>query len=128
MSRRTEAKKARRRKRRTVREERRLGGEVLSLEAVDEVLTDRGWEFDVENSTDDIATWFFPPSGVEIIGDTVESVTRIWLGADDEDTWHVIFVGAGAESVDYVFTADSLLENLEAIEQYRHGDPAPAFD
>ncbi|MDO3636516.1 hypothetical protein [Mycolicibacterium arseniciresistens] len=128
MSRRTEAKKARRRKRRTVREERRLGGEVLSLEAVDEVLTDRGWEFDVENSTDDIATWFFPPSGVEMIGDTVESVTRIWLGADDEDTWHVIFVGAGAESVDYVFTADSLLENLEAIEQYRHGDPAPAFD
>ena len=128
MSRRTEAKKARRRKRRTVREERRLGGEVLSLEAVDEVLTDRGWEFDVENSTDDIATWFFPPSGVEMIGDTVESVTRIWLGADDEDTWHVIFVGAGAESVDYVFTADSLLENLEAIEEYRHGDPAPAFD
>ncbi len=127
MSRRTEAKKARRRKRRTVREERRLGGEVLSLEAVDEVLTDRGWEFDVENSTDDIATWFFPTSGVEIPGDTVESVTRIWLGADDEDTWHVIFVGAGAESVDYVFTADSLLENLEAIEEYRHGDPAPAF-
>ncbi|MCV7171396.1 hypothetical protein H7I41_15890 [Mycobacterium manitobense] len=128
MSRRTEAKKARRRKRRTVREERRLGGEVLSLEAVDEVLTDRGWEFDVENSTDDIATWFFPPSGVEMIGDTVESVTRIWLGADDEDTWHVIFVGAGAESVDYVFTADSLLENLEAIEEHRHGDPAPGFD
>lgn len=127
MSRRTEAKKARRRKRRTVREERRLGGEVLSLEAVDEVLTDRGWEFDVENSTDDIATWFFPPSGVEMIGDTVESVTRIWLGADDEDTWHVIFVGAGAGSVDYVFTADSLLENLEAIEEYRRGDPAPAF-
>ncbi len=128
MSRRTEAKKARRRKRRTVREERRLGGEVLSLEAVDEVLTDRGWEFDVENSTDDIATWFCPPSGAEMIGDTVESVTRIWLGADDEDTWHVIFVGAGAESVDYVFTADSLLENLEAIEEYRHGDLAPAFD
>ena len=128
MSRRTEAKKARRRKRRTVRDERRFGGEVLSLEAVDEVLTDRGWEFDVENSTDDIATWFFPPSGVEIIGDAVESVTRIWLGADDEDTWHVIFVGAVAESVDYVFTADSLLENLEAIEEYRLGDPAQAFD
>jgi hypothetical protein len=128
VSRRSEAKKARRRKRRTVREERRSAGEVLSLEAVDEVLTDRGWEFDVENSTDDIATWFFPPSGVEIVDDTVESVTRIWLGADDEDTWHVIFVGAGAGSIDYVFTADTLLENIEAVEGYRLGDPAPAFD
>jgi hypothetical protein len=121
VSRRSEAKKARRRKR-------RVSGEVLSLEAVDEVLTDRGWEFDVENSTDDIATWFYPPSGVEIPGDTVESVTRIWLGADDEDTWHVIFVGADAGAIDYVFTAESLLENVEAIEGYRHGDPAPAFD
>ncbi|MGA5461918.1 hypothetical protein [Mycobacterium sp. NPDC050041] len=128
MSRRSEAKKARRRKRRAVRDERRVGGDPLSLESVDEVLTDRGWEFDVENSTEDIATWFFPPSGVEIPGDTVESVTRVWLGADDEDTWHVIFVGADAESVDYVFTAESLLENIEAVEEFRHGDPAPAFD
>ncbi|OBK70667.1 hypothetical protein [Mycobacterium sp. 1274761.0] len=132
MSRQSEKKKARRRKRQNAREHRRLVGEILhdllSVEGVDEVLTDRGWEFDVDNSTDDLATWYYAPSAIEIDDDTVESVTRIWLRADDEDSWHVIFAGGDATSIDYIFSAESLLENLETIEGYRQGDPTPDFE
>jgi hypothetical protein len=96
------------------------------LDVVDHALTENGWEFDVEYSTDEMATWFYPPSGIDTDDETLESVTRIWLTEDDE--WHVILVGSGADGVDYVFAADSLLDNLEAIEAYRAGGPAPEFD
>ncbi|OBA89555.1 hypothetical protein A5662_23915 [Mycobacteriaceae bacterium 1482268.1] len=132
MSRQSEKKKARRRKRQNARDQRRLIGEILhdllTVEGVDEVLTDRGWEFDVDNSTDDLATWYFAPSGIEVDDDTVESVTRIWLRAEEEDEWHVIFVGSDVSAIDYIFSAESLLENLDTIEAYRRGDPAPDFE
>lgn len=142
MSRRSEAKKARRRKRTRARDLRRRVGEILddllSVAGIDEALTDRGWEFDVDNSTDEVATWYFADSAVDPDGpalpDTAEPVTRIWVAALDEDVedrdidWHVIFVGGDAEGVDYVFSPEALLENLAVIEDYRYGDPAPDFD
>jgi hypothetical protein len=129
-SKQAEAKKARRRKRLAVRSQRQLFREVLdnstNLEGVDEVLTERGWEFDVDYSTDEFATWYFSPSLIETDDEAVEPVTRIWVTTDEE--WHVIFVGGDETSIDYIFSGESLLENLETIEAYRHGDPAPTFD
>ncbi|KUI27411.1 hypothetical protein AU196_07985 [Mycobacterium sp. IS-1742] len=126
MSRRSEAKKARRRKRQAARGPRFVidGPEDEGL-LVDEVITSRGWEFDVDNSSDEMVTWYFPPSGISSEDETVETVTRIWLTEDEE--WHVIFVGAGADGVDYVFSAEALLDHLETIEGYRAGDPVPEF-
>ncbi|TFV59155.1 hypothetical protein E4P42_09355 [Mycobacterium sp. PS03-16] len=125
MSRRTQAKKARRKKRQAAKGPRWTPVED-DLTVIDEELTERGWEFDVDHSTDEMATWYYPPSGIETDDDTVEPVTRIWL-TEDED-WHVILVGAGEQGVDYAFEAESLLENLEAIEAYRAGEPEPSFE
>ena len=126
MSKRSEAKKARRRKRQSAKGPRWTPGAADDLEVVDDALTGNGWEFDVEYSNDDMATWFYPPSGIDTDDDAVESVTRIWLTEDDE--WHVILVGSGPDGVDYVFAADSLLDNLESIEAYRAGGPVPEFE
>jgi hypothetical protein len=126
VSKRSDAKKARRRKRLAARGP-RWNPDVEADDGlvVDDVITSRGWEFDVDNSNDEMVTWYFPPSGISSEDETVETVTRIWLTADEE--WHVILVGVGADGVDYVFTADALLEHLETIEAYRAGDPAPDF-
>ncbi|WP_197377094.1 hypothetical protein [Mycolicibacterium baixiangningiae] len=125
MSKRSQAKKARRRKRQAARGPRWEPGADNDLEIVDGELTSNGWEFDVEFSTDEMATWFYPPSGISSEDETVETVTRIWLTAEEE--WHVILVGSGEDGVDFVFSADSLLDNLETIEGYRAGDPVPDF-
>ena len=128
MSRRSDAKKARRKKRLATRAP-RWNPDLApddDLAAVDEALTERGWEFDVDHSTDELATWFYPPSGIDIDDESVESVTRLWLTEDEE--WHVILVGAGPEGVDYVFSADALLDHLETVEAYRHGHADPSFE
>ncbi|MGE2715514.1 hypothetical protein ACQI4L_15765 [Mycolicibacterium litorale] len=126
MSRKSEAKKARRRKRQAARGPRWFDAPEDEGLLVDEVITSRGWEFDVEFSTDEMVTWYFPASGITSDDEAVETVTRIWLTAEEE--WHVILVGSGADGVDYVFSAESLLENLETIEAYRAGDPLPDFE
>ncbi|WP_422742578.1 hypothetical protein ACN27E_14970 [Mycobacterium sp. WMMD1722] len=124
MSKKSAAKTARRRKRQAKRAIGVPEGDDLTL--IDSELTERGWLFDVDNSTDELATWFYPPSGVDAVPDGVESVTRIWLTADDE--WHVILVGAGEDGIDYLFSAFALLEQLGTIEAYRLGGPAPDFE
>lgn len=121
MSKRSEAKKARRRKRQAAKGPRWTPVDD-DLTAIDDELTERGWEFDVDHSSDEMVTWYFPPSGLDTDDESVESVTRIWLTEDEE--WHVILVGSGAHGVDYVFDAAELLESLDVIEAYRHGDPA----
>jgi hypothetical protein len=127
VSRRTEAKKARRKKRLAARGPRWLPADGVDADVglIDRELTERGWEFDEEYSTDEFATWYFPPSVLDTDDHAVEPVTRIWLTEADE--WHVILVGSDERGVDYVFAADDLLDHLEAVEAYRHGDPAPAF-
>ena len=124
-SKKSEAKKARRRKRQAARGPRWVPEVEDDGLLVDDVITSRGWEFDVDNSSDEMVTWYFPPSGFESDDETVETVTRIWLTEDEE--WHVILVGAGADGIDYLFSAEALLEHLETIEGYRAGDPAPDF-
>lgn len=126
MSKQSAAKKARRRKRQAARGPRWTPQPGDDLTAVDEELTERGWEFDVDHSTDEMVTWYFPPSGIDVDDESIEPVTRIWL-TEDED-WHLILVGAGEDGVDYVFDAETLLEHLDVIEGYRAGDPEPSFE
>ena len=136
MSRRSDQKKARRKKRQAARDRAWLPAGVLDeleiaadLEAFDARLTERGWVFaeDVDDETG--VVWFWPPSEVEDTkgGDTDEAVnvTVILLTPDDGgEIAHVVFAGM---SDDYQFNLDELFEHIEAIEAYRIGDPVPVF-
>ena len=137
MSRRTEAKKARRTKRRAAKDASWIPDAVLDdvtenieqaevLERFDELVTQRGWMFNDEFSDDNSALWFYPPSMVETTGDAVTPVTTIVMFADDDaEIAHVMFVGTNDG---YPFAIDGLLEHLDKIEAYRLGDARPDFD
>ena len=138
MSRRTDAKKARRKKRQATRTANWLPADVLDelvttqaaiatdLEAFDERITKRGWEFDEDESDEEFAFWVYGPSAAEVEGDDIAPVTTIWMSADeDAEIVHLMLVGASEDSE---FSPDVFLEQVEVIEAYRIGDPAPAFD
>ena len=137
MSRQTEAKKARRQKRRAVRDARWIPEPVLDdvvdnleladvLERFDELVAQRGWVFSEEFSDEESVLWFWPPSLVEATGDEVTPVTTIVMFADDDaEIAHVMFVGT---KDGYEFTIDELLDHLDLIEVYRVDDPLPEFD
>ncbi|PRC47449.1 hypothetical protein C6A85_84900 [Mycobacterium sp. ITM-2017-0098] len=131
MSRRSDAKKARRKKRQGAREARWIPDEVAEqlaiaadLEAFDATLTERGWQF----SEDDEAGvfWVWPASAADVDHDAERAdATVILLTPDDGgEIAHVVLVGS---SDDYQFNLDELFEHVEAIEAYRIGDPAPVF-
>lgn len=135
MSRASEAKKARRRKRRTVRDQTWLPAGVLDeleiasqLEEFDARLTGRGWVFSDSAVTSDDETgvvWFWPPSAADVDAERADA-TVILLSPDDSgETAHVVFVGTAA---DYQFNLDELFEHIDMIEAFRLGDPAPVFD
>ena len=137
MSRQTEAKKARRQKRRAVRDARWIPEPVLDdvvdnleladvLERFDELVAQRGWVFSEEFSDEESVLWFWPPSLVEATGDEATPVTTIVMFADDDaEIAHVMFVGT---KDGYEFTIDELLDHLDLIEVYRVDDPLPEFD
>ncbi|MGV0850655.1 hypothetical protein [Mycolicibacterium phlei] len=136
MSRSSDKKKARRRKRLAARNERWLPSDVVEavnqqtaaaavLEAFDERITERGWMFDAENSDDESALWYFPDSHAEVPDEDLVNVTTIVLTAEDAtDIAHVVFVGTAD---DYQFSFEELFEALDTIEAYRLGDPPPGF-
>jgi hypothetical protein len=124
------AKKARRKRRLSARNDRWLPEEVhRDVEGVAVIanqIIPRGWEFDREFSTENFITWYYPPSGVELDDEAAEPVTRIWVSDPTEP--HVILVGSTeAEPADYTFTVEELVERLEQIESYRIGAPPPEF-
>ena len=134
MSKNSAAKKARRKRRLSARNEAWLPDEVHAdvrgVARIANEIIPRGWEFDREYSTEDFVTWYYPPSGIAIDDDTdddtdVETVTRIWL--TDPTQPHVILVGAAEGDTDHRFTFEELLGNLDAVEAYRVGDLAPSF-
>ncbi len=136
MSRRAEAKKARRRKRRAARDERWVPDSVMDsmsqdielaavLEQFDQRITERGWVFDEESSDDESALWCYPPSQADVGDEDIVDMTTIVLTADDgADIIHVVFVGTAD---DYQFGFEELFECLDVIEAYRGGDPRPVF-
>jgi hypothetical protein len=137
-SRKAEAKKARRNKRRAVREVNWLPGTVLDdlvtteaaiatdLEAFDQRITERGWAFDEDESDEDFVFWLYEPSGTDVEEDEFAPVTTIWMSADeDAEVVHLMLAGTAEDSE---FTPEELFEHLDAIEAYRSGDPSPKFD
>ncbi|OBG17631.1 hypothetical protein A5765_05850 [Mycolicibacterium celeriflavum] len=136
MSRRSDAKKARRRKRQVARNERWVPDGVMDaltdqtataavLEAFDARITERGWVFDDELSDEESALWFYPPSHADVPDEDLVNVTTIVLTADDvADVVHVVFVGTAD---DYQFDFEELFDSVEVIEAYRLGDPPPSF-
>jgi hypothetical protein len=138
VSRQSEAKKARRNKRRAVRESNWLPDNVLDdlvttqaaiatdLEAFDQRITARGWTFDEDESDEDFVFWFYEPSGTDVDDDEAAPVTTIWMSADeDAEVVHLMLAGT-AEDSDY--TPEQFFEHVDAIEAYRVGDPAPTSD
>ncbi|MCG7595596.1 hypothetical protein [Mycobacterium sp. PSTR-4-N] len=133
MSRRSEQKKARRKKRRAVRDESWVPARVLEqleiasdLEAFDEQLTQRGWEFSEDIDDEAGAAWYWVPSEAEVPDeDEVVNVTVALLTPDDDgEIVHVVFVGTAD---DYQFGVEEFFANLDVIEAYRLGDPIPEF-
>jgi len=125
----TAAKKARRKRRITARNDRWLPDDVQAdVEGVARIanqIVGRGWEFDGEFSTESFITWYYPPSGAELEDESVEPVTRIWITDPAEP--HVILVGSSEAGRDYTFGVDDLVARLDVIEAYRFGDPQPTF-
>jgi hypothetical protein len=137
LSRRSQAKQARRKKRRASQDVRWVPSTVLDgmsddielaavLEKFDERITERGWVFDDELSDDESALWYFIPSTAEVPDDgEVVPVTTIAMTSDEgAQVAHVVFVGSAD---DYQFDLEELFDNIEAIEAYRLGDPIPTF-
>jgi hypothetical protein len=137
VSRKSQAKQARRKKRQATQNARWIPETVLdgisedielaaALEGLDERITERGWVFDEELSDEESALWYFIPSTAEVPDDgKVVPVTTIAMTPDDGgEVAHVVFVGTAE---DYQFDLEELFENIEVIEAYRLGDPAPTF-
>jgi hypothetical protein len=139
VSRQSDAKKARRNKRRASQNASwipapaqqelsdRLDEVVDDLEEFDARLTERGWRFS-EDPDDDVGViWFWPPSYSEVDEpDELTTATVVALvEAEGGEIAHVVFVGT---SEDYQFDLDELFDYLDVIEAYRLGDPLPQFD
>lgn len=132
MSKRGDAKKARRKKRQSAARVPAVimdqlaaipDGIVADLAEFDERITARGWTFDEEESNDDYAVWFFEPSGAEVADGL--PVTSLWLDAvEDGAIVRVVLVGTTAQ---HPFTHPQLFAHLDAIEAYRDGSPVPDF-
>ena len=137
MSRRSEAKKARRNKRRAVRDAAWVPDNVMEplvatqaaiatdLEAFDARITERGWTFDEDESDEDFVFWLYEPSGTEVDSDDAAPVTTIWMSAaEDAEIVHLMLAGNSESSE---FLPEEFFVHVEAIEAYRAGDPTPEF-
>jgi hypothetical protein len=131
MSKQSAAKKARRKKRLSTRDDSWLPGdvhaEVQGIARIADEIVPRGWVYDDEYSTDDFITWYYPASGIELDDDDVrESVTRIWVA--DPQHPQLVLVGTAEDGTIYNLDIDRLSAGLDAIEAYRVGDGALDLD
>ena len=126
MSRKTEAKKARRNKRQATREGSWPPDNVMDdlvatqaaiatdLEAFDQRITERGWTFDEEESDEDLVFWLYEASGTDVDEDEVAPVTTIWMSADeDAEIVHLMLAGTAEDGE---FTPEQFFEHLDMIE------------
>lgn len=150
MSRHSDAKKARRKKRQAARDARWIPEPVMdallgdqfddgpselekAVEAFDGWLVDRGWAFDEEFSTETMLSWFFAPSAAEFADEQFEPVTRIWItssGGDDDfpDRATAVLVGTGGDQGQlYTVEPEALMRNIGPIEDYRPGGAVPVL-
>jgi hypothetical protein len=148
VSRQSDAKKARRKKRQAGRDARWIPDQVMetivgddfddelgqAVETFDQWLVSRGWTFDSEYSTETLLSWYYSPSAAaEVDDDQVEPVTRIWItvaGAADDfpDGVTAVLVGTGGgQGALYTVAPEALLAQIEAVEAYRPGAPVPVL-
>ncbi len=145
MSRQSDAKKARRKKRQTARDDRWMPGDVKetlddvdvelaqAVETFDEWLTARGWTFDAEFSTDTLISWFYEPSAAAVVDEVHEPVTRIWITASGEaddfpEGVKAVLVGTGEDQgALYTVEPEVLLAHIDSVESYRPGDVIPVL-
>jgi hypothetical protein len=130
VSRKSEAKRARRDKRRATRDANWIPDTVLEemvdgvelvegLESFDARIAERGWTFDDDQSDEEFVIWFYPPSGAEVAGG-LEPVTTIWMhAAENAELVHLVPVGT---SDDQPMTPEEFFGRVDAIEAYRSGD------
>jgi hypothetical protein len=137
VSRRSEAKKARRNKRRASRDASWVPDTVMEdlvatqaaiatdLEVFDARITERGWTFDEDESDEDFVFWLYEPSGTEVDSDELAPVTTIWMSAaEDAEIVHLMLAGTSESSE---FVPDEFFEHVEVIEAYRAGEVPPGF-
>ena len=143
MSRDSQAKKARRRKRQAARDANWIPEPALeavladddvdeiteAVAGIDEWITARGWVLDVENSAD-LVSWVYPPSAAEFDDEEREPVTRVWITVTEDDEEVVLEFGAalagfGADDDLYALDPDALADGIAALESYRTGSPRP---
>ncbi|SBS75252.1 conserved hypothetical protein [uncultured Mycobacterium sp.] len=146
MSRNSDAKKARRKKRQATRDVRWIPDDVKdtldgvdvelaqAVETFDEWLTTRGWTFDAEFSTETLISWFYEPSAAAVADDVHEPVTRIWItasGSDDDFPERVTATLVGTAGKDegqlYTVEPEVLLAHIDSVETYRPGDAIPVL-
>ena len=96
------------------------------LEAFDEQLTERGWEFSEDVDDETGAAWYWVPSEADVPDedDVVNVTVALLTPEDDGEIVHVVFVGTAD---DYQFGVEEFFAHLDAIEAYRLGDPIPEF-
>jgi hypothetical protein len=150
VSRKSDTKKARRKKRQAGRDARWIPDQVMdslfgdetedgtaeleqAVETFNEWVTSRGWTFDTDFTGDGLASWYYGPSATEFDDERLEPVTRIWfkLVGDDDDfpaTVSAALVGTGEDTgATYAVAPEVLLERIGAIETYRAGDAVPVL-
>lgn len=147
MSRKSQAKQARRRKRHAARDSNWIPEPVFeemlaadeefdeiseALGGIDEWISGRGWVLDDQNS-DHLVSWFYPPSAAEFADENREPVTRVWIIVSEDDDEVVLefgaaLVGFGEDDDAYALDPDGLADHIAALEAYRPGLPRPALD
>jgi hypothetical protein len=133
LSRRSDAKKARRKKRQGARDGRWIPADVAEqlaiaadLEAFDTSLTERGWHFSEDADDEAGVFWVWPPSAADVDheGESADATVILLTPDDGGEIAHVVLVGT---SDDYQFGLEELFDHVDAIEAYRIGDPVPVF-
>jgi hypothetical protein len=138
VSRRSQAKQARRKKRQATRNAAwlpdaahqelsdRLDDVIGGLEEFDARLTERGWVFNEDLDDDAGVLWYWPPSLAETDDSEDFSTATVVALAEAEggEIAHVVFVGS---ELDHQFALDELFDHLDTVEAYRLGDPLPTF-
>ncbi len=145
MSRNSQAKRARRNKRKAARQswvpndvvgaldtsglDEHAAQLLSAAEKFDEFLVSRGWTFDEANTAEGLASWFYEPSAGQDDGDA-EPVTRVFFtmtGGEDDfpHAVHAVLVGSGEDDGIYTLSPELLVERVAELESYRPGDPEP---
>jgi hypothetical protein len=131
VSRQSEGKKSRRKKRKAVRDQGWVPAHVAEqlqiaadLEGFDSRLTDRGWEYSEDDEAGVFWVWRDSVADVDHEAERADATVVLLTPDDGGEVAHVILVGT---SDDYQFGLDELFEHIDAIEAYRLGDPIPLF-